>query len=62
MQALANPNKYGTSGTDEHHITEQGTINGDVYENGSGITSADALSIQRYLLHLIDTLPESYKK
>ena len=30
MQALANPNKFGTSGTDEHHITEQGTKNADV--------------------------------
>ena len=62
MQALANPNKFGTSGTDEHHITEKGMVNGDVYENGTGITSADAQSIQKYLLHLIKELPESYKK
>ena len=62
MQALANPNKFGTSGTDTHHITEKGMVNGDVYENGTGITSADAQSIQKYLLHLIKELPESYKK
>ena len=62
MQALANPNKYGTTGSDDHHITEQGMLNGDVYENGTGITSADAQSIQKYLLHSIKELPESYKK
>ena len=52
MQAFANPNKY--------QLTEQGSLNGDVYEAGTGITSNDAQSIQKYLLGLIKTLPESY--
>ena len=56
MQSLANPNKYGINGTDDHHLTEQGSANGDV-EGRNGITSNDALAIQRYLLHLITKLP-----
>ena len=50
MQSLANPNKYGLNGTDEHHITEEGINCADVDENGNGITVSDALKIQRYLL------------
>ena len=61
MQSLANPNKYGVKGTDDHHITEQGIANGDVYQNGTGLTSNDAASIQKRLLNLITELPESYK-
>ena len=51
MQSIANPNKYS--------ITAQGKLNGDVYQNGSGITNSDALSIQKFKLQLIDELPES---
>ena len=29
MQAMANPNKFGLGGTDEHAITEQGWKNAD---------------------------------
>ncbi|WP_295073497.1 leucine-rich repeat protein [Ruminococcus sp.] len=50
MQSLANPNKYGINGTDEHHITEKGIDCADVEGNGNGITSSDALKIQKYLL------------
>ncbi|WP_019679639.1 hypothetical protein [Ruminococcus flavefaciens] len=50
MQALANPNKYGIDGTAEHHLTEQGKLNGDM--NGDGLTVGDAQSIQRKLLGL----------
>jgi hypothetical protein len=39
-------------------MTEQGAANADVYKNGSGITTNDAQTIQRYLLGLIKTLPE----
>ena len=53
MQALANPNKYGIDGTAEHHLTEQGKLNGDM--NGDGLTVGDAQSIQRKLLGLSDT-------
>ena len=50
MQALANPNKYGIEGTAEHHLTEQGKLNGDM--NGDGLTVGDAQAIQKKLLGL----------
>lgn len=50
MQSLANPNKYGINGTAEHHLTEQGKLNGDM--DGDGLTVGDALAIQRKLLGL----------
>ena len=59
MQSLANPDKYSVGKPDG--ITTQGALNGDVYENGTGITSSDALSIQKFKLNLITELPESYK-
>ena len=51
MQSLANPSKYV--------ISEHGRINGDVAENGNGITNMDALAIQKYCLQLVVKLPES---
>ena len=54
MQSLANPSKY--------KLTDEGSANGDVNKNGDGITGADALSIQKYKLNLINELPESYNK
>jgi rhamnogalacturonan endolyase len=59
MQAFSNPDRFGLNGTDAHHITQQGWLNGDVSENGNGITSKDALSIQKYCLELIRSLPEA---
>ncbi|WP_294752096.1 glycoside hydrolase family 2 TIM barrel-domain containing protein [uncultured Ruminococcus sp.] len=56
MQSLANPNKYGLNGTDSRHITEQGQLNGDVDTSVKGITSNDALRIQKYLLGIVKTL------
>ena len=56
MQSLANPNKYGLSGTDSKHITEQGKLNGDVDDEVKGLTSNDALKIQKYLLKSIKEL------
>ena len=47
MQSLANPNKYGVNGWDQNHITMQGLRNADVYENGTSVTSSDALSLQK---------------
>ena len=58
MQSLANPDKYGINGTDEHHITKQGLDNADVNKTGDGVTNADALSIQQFLLGLLTKLPE----
>ena len=48
LQALGNP--------DEYTISAQGKTNGDVYDNGSGLTNSDALQIQKYLLKSISTL------
>ena len=59
MQSIANPSKYGVTGSDASHITDKGLKNADVYETGKGITNLDALSIQKYLLHIIDSLPEN---
>ncbi|WP_295131502.1 dockerin type I repeat-containing protein [Ruminococcus sp.] len=57
MQSLANPDKYGTDGSEKNHITQKGRINADV--NGSGtMTAEDALTIQRYLLRQIKNLPD----
>lgn len=56
MQALANPNKYGINGSDGNHITAKGADNADVDTSSKGLTSNDALRIQEYLLHKIDTL------
>ena len=57
---IANSDKFGINGTDKAHITEIGSINGDVSGNGDGITSRDALAlaIQKFTLKLIDSLPE----
>ena len=52
MQSLSNPNKC--------KLSEQRMSNADVYEAGGGITTNDAAAIQKYLLGLIKTLPESY--
>ncbi len=56
MQSLANPSKYGINGTDPSHIILQGTRNADVIGN-DGMTNLDALTIQKYKLSLIDSLP-----
>lgn len=54
MQSIASPDIYGLNGSDASHITDQGMLNADVAENGtSGVTSEDALLIQKYLAHLI---------
>lgn len=54
MQALSNPNKYGTNGTDAKHITSAGLKNADI--DGNGLTANDALRIQQYLLGEISSL------
>jgi len=50
MQMLANPSKF--------KISPEFEKNADVYQPGTGITTKDALSIQKYLLSLIPELPE----
>lgn len=60
MQSLANPNKYGINGSEEHHLTEHGAKVADVDKSSEGITSNDALKIQEFLLKKIPTLdPEA---
>lgn len=57
MQAVGNPDIYGIGGTSENAVTEAGMTNADVYDPGTGLTNQDALTIQKYLLNLIDKLP-----
>lgn len=52
MQSLANPDKYKLEG--------QALDNADVDGSNDGVTGNDALTIQKYLLKLINELP--YKK
>lgn len=58
LQSIGNPEVYGINGSDKTHITKQGVINGDVVNVGDGLTSSDALAIQKKVLYIIDTLPE----
>ena len=60
MQALANPNKYGVDGSDRHRISAQGWTNADVHNRGNGVTSNDALAIQKKLLGLISSFPTNF--
>ena len=43
---------------DANPITAQGLLNADVYNNGDGVFIADALSIQKKVAQILDTLPE----
>lgn len=56
MQALANPNKYGLNGSDDHHISERGINNANVNLQ-NGMTGDDALCLQQYLLGIYKSLP-----
>ncbi|WP_296692563.1 beta-L-arabinofuranosidase domain-containing protein [Ruminococcus sp.] len=56
MQVLANPNKYGEGGTDKNAISKQGMINADVDTSSKGLTTGDALRIQKFLLGLVESL------
>ena len=56
MQALANPDKYGETGTYEKHLTKNGKANGDVDKETAGLTANDALFIQEFLLKKRTTL------
>nr|AEV59021.1 scaffoldin C [Ruminococcus flavefaciens] len=56
MQSLANPNKYGVNGSDEHHITAVGEANADVDSSSKGVTNGDAAKIQKWLLKSISEL------
>lgn len=61
MQSIGNPDAYGVNGSDASHITEQGVKNGDVAggdsdKGGDLLTNADALRIQKFLIHLVDAV------
>lgn len=53
LQSLGNPDKYA--------LSEQGANNADVYNRGDGITTSDALSIQKLDAKMIPSLPESWQ-
>jgi len=59
MQALANPDKFGLDGTEKSHITADGWKNADVSGNNDGVTTGDALTIQKYKLGLVTALPQT---
>lgn len=58
LQSLSNPDKYGINGTSSNHMTRQGEKNADCSGSENGITTMDALAIQKFILKLI-TLPEA---
>lgn len=41
-------------------ITERGIRNADVYQNGDGVNSSDAASVQKFIAKILAELPESY--
>lgn len=57
MQALSNPNKYGLKGTDKNHLTAEGQSNADCDLSSPGMSTGDALAIQKYLLKKVTSLP-----
>ncbi|MBQ9807841.1 MAG: endo-1,4-beta-xylanase [Ruminococcus sp.] len=59
MQAIANSDVYGENGSSKDRIKSPGIYNADVYEAGGGLSTMDALHIQKFLLEL-ETLPYSY--
>ena len=58
MQALGNPDSYAEGGSDKLAMTKQGAVNSDCSNVGDGLTNRDALAVQKFLLKLIDKLPE----
>lgn len=57
LQSIAAPDLYDVDGSAKGHITKQGKINADCAGSGDGVTSKDALAIQKYLLKLFTSLP-----
>ena len=53
MQSLSNPSKYKLSG--------EGRKNADCSGGNDGVTNIDALAVQKFLLKIIDALPEIAK-
>ena len=51
MQSLSNPSKY--------KLSDEARTAADVAGNSDGVTNADALAIQKYLLKIISTLPDT---
>lgn len=40
-------------------LSDEGLYNSDVYNRGDGVSTSDAVSIQKYIIKLISSLPES---
>ena len=51
MQSFSNPSKY--------KLSDEARTAADVTGNSDGVTNADALAIQKYLLKIISTLPDT---
>ncbi|NLT10560.1 MAG: glycoside hydrolase [Ruminococcus sp.] len=64
MQSISNADRYGVDSTEKGHITEEGQLNANVYENStSGVTPQDALYIQKWLLKMFPSLdPKDFVK
>ena len=54
LQALSNKDKYGVTGSDPTHITEQGMKNADCNKSRDGVTTSDALAVQKYVIGLVN--------
>lgn len=54
LQALSNKDKYGVTGYDPTHITEQGMKNADCNKSRDGVTTSDALAVQKYVIGLVN--------
>lgn len=59
MQSMANPSKFGIDGSDAGKITAKGLKNADCSGNNDGVTNMDALAVQKYMLKIISSLPET---
>lgn len=59
VNAIVMPAEYGVNGKAEGHLTRQGFINSDVFEQGKGLTTNDAITIRRFIMGTIDKLPVS---
>lgn len=57
LQSIGNPDAYGVNGTDDTHITEQGMKNADCCNNGDGVTTSDAIAVQKFIVGLVTALP-----
>ena len=64
MQSISNGDKYGLTGSDSSHLTEQGQYWGDVHDHKDpkgALSAQDALRIQEFLLKTVTDLTPAGK-